>query len=576
MTAGLALDRCETWTPDAHATPVTSRAADGDVLAAGNGTPLCCGGWQFVYTGVRGGQAYHFHAQVRHQGLDHARDSLVAIVLWDRWKPSDSRSETKPWNYLTPKPVSAGVTAFEAAVRAPAGTTAMTVRYVFRWSEQGRSTWTPPNIKETTLLPRNPVKVCVLCETRQTPQRIKIQPYSQGAGLPRDVAAAVDRWASLVAAACRRNPQLIVTPEIAVSGRGLVEGSVAVPGPATQPFEKLARENHTHIVLGLMERAGAAQRPAVYNSAALIGPDGKIIGVYRKVHLATSEGLAGTLPGNSFPVFDTAIGRIGCLICMDTTVCESARMYGLQKADFICFPIMGDLRADRWTPGSPVFNEDRWKAIMCHAGHRQSALHGRGPQRGPGQHDHRSQGGHCGLERGRPGDHRGQRAGGGRIPRLGRRRLPRGHFPCAARTSTAPTATRAAEAGKKRQGLPKPEFGQTLLLERNQTSQLSRERRWWKSDRCYCCGSRPTDQPWGPQAAEQPSGQPEPPSERPPERPGQRRNHRSYRTSRSWSRCRSRSRCCSGSDGKRRRCADRRTGRRSGTARYAPDGSRGT
>ena len=25
---------------------------------------------------------------------------------------------------------------------------------------------------------------------------------------------------------------------------------------------------------------------------------------------------------------------------------------------------MGDLRADRWTPGSPVFNEDRWKAIM--------------------------------------------------------------------------------------------------------------------------------------------------------------------------------------------------------------------
>jgi predicted amidohydrolase len=39
-------------------------------------------------------------------------------------------------------------------------------------------------------------------------------------------------------------------------------------------------------------------------------------------------------------------------------------MLGLAGADFICFPIMGDLRADRWSPGSPIFNEDRWKAIM--------------------------------------------------------------------------------------------------------------------------------------------------------------------------------------------------------------------
>jgi len=133
-----------------------------------------------------------------------------------------------------------------------------------------------------------------------------------------------------------------------------------VPGPATRPFEKLARENRVHLVLSVKERSGKA----VYNSAALIGPDGKLIGVYRKVHLATSEGLSGLSAGDSFPVFSTSIGRIGCLICMDTTVSESARMLGLQGADFICFPIMGDLRADRWTPGTPVFNEDRWKAVM--------------------------------------------------------------------------------------------------------------------------------------------------------------------------------------------------------------------
>ena len=43
---------------------------------------------------------------------------------------------------------------------------------------------------------------------------------------------------------------------------------------------------------------------------------------------------------------------------------ESARMLALNGADFICLPIMGDLRGDRLTPGPPIFNEDRWKAIM--------------------------------------------------------------------------------------------------------------------------------------------------------------------------------------------------------------------
>ena len=49
---------------------------------------------------------------------------------------------------------------------------------------------------------------------------------------------------------------------------------------------------------------------------------------------------------------------------MDTTVCESVRMLSLAGADIVCFPIMGDLRASRWSPGPPQLDEDRWKAIM--------------------------------------------------------------------------------------------------------------------------------------------------------------------------------------------------------------------
>lgn len=358
--AGVKLERCETWTPDSQATPITSRSAQGDLSISGNGTHTCCGGWQFSYSGIRGGQTYRLRARVRHQGLENPRDSLVAIVVWDSWKPTAARSGTKPWNYFLPKFVSSEATEFEAVVEAPKQATVMTIRYALRWTEHGKSQWSVPQIEETTAAKRQPVKICVLSETRQTRERIAIEPFSNGLGLPADVAKSVDLWASLVKAGCRRKPQLIVTPEIAVGGTPLVEGAITVPGPATGPFEKLAREHHLNLVLGVRERAG----DAIYNSAVLIGQTGSVVGVYRKVHLATGEGLSGVSPGNSFPVFDTAIGRIGCLICMDTTVSESARMLGLQGADFICFPIMGDLRADRWTPGSPIFNEDRWKAIM--------------------------------------------------------------------------------------------------------------------------------------------------------------------------------------------------------------------
>jgi hypothetical protein len=36
----------------------------------------------------------------------------------------------------------------------------------------------------------------------------------------------------------------------------------------------------------------------------------------------------------------------------------------LHGADIVCMPIMGDLRASRWTPGPSDFNESQWQAIM--------------------------------------------------------------------------------------------------------------------------------------------------------------------------------------------------------------------
>ncbi len=356
----ITLSQVETWAPHPAAMPVTSKTRSGRFVIKANGTRTCCGGWQFVFTGVRAGQGYRFRTSVRHEDLENPADRMQAIVCWGKWEPDQTAPRGAAWNYLLPRAASQKSVDFECVCKAPKGAKCLTLRYIFRWSTRGLSRWAAPEIELAEVADRQPVKVCVVTATPQTRERIRILPLSEGLGLPDDIAEAVDLWASLARAACRRRPHLIVTPELIIRGEDHGKGAVEVPGPATAPFEKIARDHNVHIVVGMQERNG----DAVHNSAVLFSPEKGVQGVYRKVHLATGEDLTGVMPGDSFPAFETAIGRIGCLICMDTTLCESARLAALNGAEFICFPIMGDLRADSFRMGRFIFNESRWRAIM--------------------------------------------------------------------------------------------------------------------------------------------------------------------------------------------------------------------
>src|SRR5438093_6776018 len=87
---------------------------------------------------------------------------------------------------------------------------------------------------------------------------------------------------------------------------------------------------------GLTESDGGT-----YNTAFLLGRDGKEIGRYHKV--CPTWGEAGVRKrGNSFPVFPTPdLGTAGMLICYDLVVPETARCLALAGADIIFFPTMG-------------------------------------------------------------------------------------------------------------------------------------------------------------------------------------------------------------------------------------------
>ena len=85
------------------------------------------------------------------------------------------------------------------------------------------------------------------------------------------------------------------------------------------------------------------EHPGVYyNTAAVIDADGSYLGKYRKTHLPQVKGFWEKFyfrPGNlGYPVFDTAVGRIGVYICYDRHFPEGWRALGLAGARIVFNP----------------------------------------------------------------------------------------------------------------------------------------------------------------------------------------------------------------------------------------------
>jgi N-carbamoylputrescine amidase len=104
-------------------------------------------------------------------------------------------------------------------------------------------------------------------------------------------------------------------------------------GQTVKAWSEVAAKHRLHLVAGICERDG----DKLFNSAVLISPCG-YIGTFRKVHLWNEENLYFEPGDFGFPVFHTAIGRIGMAICYDGWFPESYRLAALQGADIVCVP----------------------------------------------------------------------------------------------------------------------------------------------------------------------------------------------------------------------------------------------
>jgi predicted amidohydrolase len=218
-----------------------------------------------------------------------------------------------------------GWTELADTYRAPSKATRAIVELHLRWAARAQVEWSEISLTETSAPPARKVRLAT----------VHFRPSGK-----KTAAENCRLFASFIEDAARRKADLVVLPEtLTVCGNGLSYADAAepIPGPSTDYFATLARQHHLHLVVGLVER----DRHLIYNVAVLIGPDGRILGKYRKVTLPRTEIEGGVTPGEEYPVFDTRFGKVGLMVCYDGFFPEVARQLSNRGAEIIAFPVWG-------------------------------------------------------------------------------------------------------------------------------------------------------------------------------------------------------------------------------------------
>jgi N-carbamoylputrescine amidase len=179
-------------------------------------------------------------------------------------------------------------------------------------------------------------------------------------GLAQLVCVPLDREHNVAAAcaataeAAARGAAIVVLPELVTSGYVLDQAglraqaeSPARPGPGLSALQAAAARHRITVVAGFPELD--AER--LYNSAAVITPDGQIAAVYRKLHLFSAENHVFDAGDAGLPIVAVEGVRIAPLICFDLRFPEVVRILSVRGVDLITVPTA-------WVPGFDADSTD--------------------------------------------------------------------------------------------------------------------------------------------------------------------------------------------------------------------------
>ena len=152
--------------------------------------------------------------------------------------------------------------------------------------------------------------------------------------------------AALVEVAAARGAQVVLPPELFAgpyfcSEEDEARFALARPlgaSASVREMQRLAKALKIAIPASFFERDG----PHYYNSLAMVGPDGEVIGLYRKSHIPDGPGYEEKFyfrPGNTgFKVWQVFGTTIGVGVCWDQWYPECARAMALLGAEALFYP----------------------------------------------------------------------------------------------------------------------------------------------------------------------------------------------------------------------------------------------
>jgi predicted amidohydrolase len=296
-------------------------------------------GWWTRTFAITGGKHYRFRVLCKAHNVTVPRRSIVVKLNWrDENGKSVLLDEPSVANYLrgakpqaetefpaTKATDAAGWTEISDTYRAPAKAARAVVELHLQWAPNSEVRWSEATLTETEPPPPRKVRLAA----------VHFRP--QGGKSPEGNCRL---YAPLIAEAAQQKADLVVLGETITYyglGKPFAEVAEPIPGPSTDYFGSLAKKHDLYIVAGLVERS----EHLIYNTAVLMGPDGKLVGKYRKTTLPRGEIEGGICPGSDYPVFETRFGRVGMMICYDGFFPEVARQLANHGAEVIAWPVWG-------------------------------------------------------------------------------------------------------------------------------------------------------------------------------------------------------------------------------------------
>ena len=298
-------------------------------------------GWFQKTFPVMGGEFVRFQASRKLSGVASPRRSALVRLVWKDAQgamvsanvPQKQVAELGHTPTAEPEhPVDLtidenGWAIVTGTYRVPTKATQVVVELHLQWAPNGSVQWSDVSLVKTEPPPRRMVRLATIH-------------YMPNGQTPRQ---SCEEFAPLIADAAKQKANLVVLGETVPTAspnmkpKQIADTAEPIPGPSTEYFGSLAKKHQLHIVLSLYER----DQHLIYNTAVLLGPEGQIIGKYRKVCLPHGEVEKGVAPGNGYPVFDTAIGKVGMMVCYDGFFPEVARELSNRGAEIIAWPVWG-------------------------------------------------------------------------------------------------------------------------------------------------------------------------------------------------------------------------------------------